>query len=105
MKVLLIFGFYLVGFLAIPNEVCPICHSLMTKSFPSKEDNGRSFYKYVCTNNHEVWIEDEFNQTTEDKIKSSNNSDCQCPVCGWHGYLTGTLHLKKCSKGHEFKCD
>lgn len=89
-------------------DFCPVCKSIMTKELgSSKEVNGQRFYKNVCSNQHEVWVEDEFYRSKEadERIKTSTNIDCGCPVCGWHGYITGTIGLKKCTKGHEFKCD
>lgn len=106
MKILIAFTLSMLFTSFAPADICPICHSISSKTFPSKTENGKTFYKYECKNNHAVWKEEKsmFTEKNENK-PTTNSSSCDCPVCGWHGYLTSTIGVKKCTKGHTFRCD
>ncbi|MBW7867828.1 MAG: hypothetical protein H3C31_05830 [Brumimicrobium sp.] len=86
-----------------PSKLCPICHSSLSKTIQSKTKDDVRYYLYTCKNDHDVWLKSDSSPLFKES-KSSTSNDCSCPVCGKHGYVTGIIGVKKCIKGHTFKC-
>ncbi|MEX1000796.1 MAG: hypothetical protein WDZ35_01630 [Crocinitomicaceae bacterium] len=105
-NILLLSSLFLIfSFVSASNgEKCPKCLMPLQKTYQTKAEWGKILYEHKCLNDHVFWYPNS-QKLKKNHEQNQSNDKCDCPVCGFHGFITGNPKVKKCMNNHEFACD